>query len=75
MKATLEFNLPNDRENFELAVNSSYYYTVIFEMDQYLRSRIKYAEDDESDDTINAFQNARDKLHEFMAENGINLEL
>ena len=34
MKAILEFNLPEDKENFDLANNALNYYSALFEFDQ-----------------------------------------
>ena len=38
MKATLEFNLPEDKEDFDFATNGINYYSALVEFDQWLRS-------------------------------------
>jgi len=41
-KATLEFNLPEEREEYGYAVNGLQYYCVLFELYSWLRSQWKY---------------------------------
>ena len=74
MKAILEFNLPDDDHQFEMATKGSSFHSVLWEMDQYLRAKIKYAPDDMSEDTYKAFELCREQLHVFLNENNINLE-
>jgi hypothetical protein len=38
MKAILEFNLPEDKGEFDFANNAVNYYSALFEFDQWLRS-------------------------------------
>ena len=73
MKATLEFNLPEDQSDFDLAVNGAKAQLALWEMDQWLRSQTKYAPDDISEDTFKAFELCRERLREIVYENGINL--
>ena len=75
MKAKLEFNLPDDQQDFTLAVNAMNFWHVLWEMDQYLRSKTKYAPDDLSEDKYDAYQEVRDKLFELMSENNINFDM
>ena len=42
MKAILEFNLPEDKQEFNLATKASDWWYVCWQMDQYLRKRLKY---------------------------------
>jgi len=75
MKAILEFNLPEDQADFELANNGSKWWNVCWGMDQWLRQQYKYMPDEEySEDRYNAYIEARDKLREIMNENGVNLD-
>tara|TARA_R110000803_G_scaffold77614_1_gene142475 strand:- start:1 stop:228 length:228 start_codon:yes stop_codon:yes gene_type:complete len=73
MKAILEFNLPEDRVDFELASEGSKMYSVIWEMDQWLRTQTKYAPDSMSEEKYKAFDECREQLHEFLNEHYINL--
>ena len=75
MKAILEFNLPEDHIDFELAVNGAKAQSTLWEMDQWLRAQYKYMPDDEySKDKYETFEKCRDKLREIMFENGLKFE-
>ena len=71
MKAILKFNLPEERPEFELAVDASKWYSVCWDMDQYLRSETKYAPDDMPDEVYKTLKEIRDKLHEFLSQNDV----
>lgn len=73
MEAIIKFNLPEDEEDFQVAINGKKMYSVLWEMDQWLRSNTKYAPDSMSEDTYNAYQKSRDQLHEFM--NNVNISI
>ena len=75
MKATLEFNLPENQDDFELATKGGKWYSVVWDMDQWLRTQYKYMPDSEySKDKYDAYYEARQKLNEIMNDNGVNLE-
>ena len=75
MKAILEFNLPEDQIDFDLAVNGSKAQVALWEMDQWLRAQYKYMSDSEySEDKYNTFEKCRDQLREIMFENGLKFE-
>jgi hypothetical protein len=71
MKAILEFNLPEDKVEYDLANNAQNLHSTLWDMDQWLRSNIKYAPDTMSEDTFNAYQKCREQLREFMTENNV----
>jgi hypothetical protein len=73
MKANLEFNLPEDQESFDDAVNGWKWSHAMWQLDQFLRAKVKYASDEASEESINAFQDARDELHRILSEE--NLEM
>lgn len=75
MKATLEFNLPEDQQEFNLATKGSNWWNVCWDMDQWLRAQYKYMPDEKySKDKYDAYVEARDKLFELMSENGVSLD-
>ena len=75
MKAILEFNLPEDRDDFELATKGSKWYSVVWEMDQWLRSQYKYMPDSEYSEALyDHYYRTRQKLNEIINEHGINFE-
>ena len=75
MKAILEFNLPEENDEFDLAVNAVKWYSVCWELDQYLRSKTKYAPDSMPNEVYEALNETRDKLRELLIENNINFDL
>ena len=46
MKATLEFTLPEEREEFEMTNKAVDYYSQLHEIDNYLRSLLKHGDPD-----------------------------
>jgi len=73
MKATLEFNLPDDQEDFNIALDGSKWALSMWRLDQWLRSQIKHPSEGMSDDTYKAFEDARDQLYEILNENQLKL--
>ena len=66
MKAILEFNLPEDKEDFDFATNAVNYYSALCEFDQWLRSEYKYNGNE-------AMVPVREKLNEIINENNIKI--
>jgi len=76
MKAILEFNLPEDKDDFELATQGSRLHSVIWEMDQWLRAQYKYMSDEEySTDKYETYEKCRGKLRDLVIENKVDLEI
>lgn len=73
MKATLEFDLTLEHEQFEDACNGWKWSHAMWTLDQFLRAKTKYASDDAHEEAINAYQDARDELHRILNED--NLEM
>lgn len=68
-RAILTFSLPEEQEEFELAQSAGKLHTVLWELDQYLRSEIKYKE--HKGPHLRCLEELREKLHGLMAENGV----
>jgi hypothetical protein len=76
MKAILEFNLPEENPEFEMAVNASKMYSVLWQMDQWLRAQYKYMPDAEfSEAAYDAYEKSRQQLMNLMSEDGITFSL
>lgn len=75
MKAILEFNLPDDNQEFLLATKGLDFWSVLWELDQDLRAKTKYAPDDLPQDKYDAYQEVRDKLYELMSESNITFDM
>lgn len=56
MEATLKFNLPEEQEEFEIAVNGVDYHSFIFDFNNFLRGELKYKSDDKGEDYIKALE-------------------
>lgn len=74
MKAILEFNLPDDQDDFKLATNALNWYIVCWDLDQQLRAKTKYAPDDISQDKYDAYEEIRDLLREYMSNRGLSFD-
>ena len=73
MKAILEFDL-NDHDEMiahKRYLSSDSLCTVLYKIDQWLRDCVKYGDDEIKG---NHLQEARDKLYEYMDNEGINLD-
>jgi hypothetical protein len=75
MKATLEFNLPDDQDDFVLATSGLKFWSVLWELDQSLRSKTKYAPDSLPQDKYDAYQEIRDELRDLMMENNVSFDM
>lgn len=74
MKAILKFNLPDEQHEYAMATQGSAMHSVLWDMDQWLRSQTKYAPDDMSEDTYKAFELCREQLREFINNEGMNID-
>ncbi len=74
-KAILEFDLsePDDVSVHKRMIKSLDILLVLWDMDQYLRARLKY-EDNISEDEYKAVDAAREKLYELMNERSVSLD-
>jgi hypothetical protein len=73
MKATLEFNLPEEAQEFRTAINGWKFKSVLNEINDDLRSKIKW-QDDMPDEVRQALQAVRDDMYQRLSEHNINLE-
>jgi hypothetical protein len=73
MEAILKFNLPDDQEDFNIALDGGKWALSMWELNNWLRSQIKHPPEGMSDDTYKAFEDARDQLYEILNENQLRL--
>jgi len=66
MKATLEFNLPEDQEQFNVASKSMDWALLVWHIDEFMRNKIKYEQDRDG-----ALQLVRNELNFQMEEKGL----
>ena len=74
-KAILKFDLDEESNDFKLAVNAKEIMSVLWEVDQELRSKTKYASDSTSQETVDALISIRDFLRESMSDKGISFDM
>ena len=75
MKAILEFNLPEDQQDFDLATKGLKFWSVLYDLDQSLRTKTKYAPDSLPQDKYDAYQEMREELRELMSNNDISFDM
>jgi len=73
MRATLEFDLPEDRDAFRGACHAENFWCALFDMDQHLRGLQKYAPDLEEKE-MELVDKLREHLWEILREHNITLE-
>lgn len=74
MKAIIEFDLTEEREEFEETISAPRMRNCLWEMDQWLRSQYKYMGDEEyGDEKYDTFLKCIEKLLEILNENNISL--
>lgn len=71
MKAILEFNLPEEMHEHRMALQARDWMYVVSEMNEYLRSQIKYQ--GLTKEASEALQAARDNLINLCNDNNINI--
>jgi hypothetical protein len=66
MKAILEFNLPEDHEQYEDAINGRKWLRVCLELEQHLRGKTKHSPDSMSAEEYKALKDTREFLHRLL---------
>ena len=66
MKAILEFELPADKENFDVSAKGMDWALLVWHIDQFIRNKIKYEQDRDG-----VLQLVRNELRHKMEESGL----
>jgi hypothetical protein len=74
-KGIIEFNLDEELNDFKLATNAKEIMSVLWEVDQELRAKVKYASDSTSQETVLALMNIRNILRESMHNKSISFDM
>ena len=72
MKATIEYNLPDDQFEYDCAISSTRYWSALTEIKEELRAIWKYEELKENQ--FEMVERIREKFFEILTENEINLD-
>jgi hypothetical protein len=73
-KIVLEFDGIEDADDARTALDGIKWKVSMWQLDQWLRSQIKYAPDEQSEDTYQAFEECREKLRGILADNNLQLD-
>ena len=72
MEAILKFDLPEDKEEFEVASKAMDWSILAWDIDQYIRNRLKYQTEKLDTSSANKeLELLRNELHELMEDNGL----
>ena len=72
MKAILEFDLPTEQAEFNLATNGHHYQSVLYEIYMHLRNELKY-NDSLPDNCVEALEKVRDIMSDELLSRNIGL--
>ena len=70
-KVILEFNLPEEQEEFKTATSATDMSLTLWDFAQFLRQKIKYEELSESDYAV--YESVREKLYEIANEHNVEI--
>lgn len=73
-RATLSFNLPEESEEHLSSIQGADWKIAVWELDQYLRNKIKYADDNTPPLFTEALQMVRDELSSIVQSKNLSLE-
>lgn len=75
MKAILEFDLPEDKFEFDMAATAGKWAFAMWDLDQHLRSELKYGSDNWSEEKFQAYEELREKLREYLSNHGLSFDM
>ena len=73
MKAIIEFELPEDQEEYEKANNASKMYLALWDIKQLLRSKLKYNSDGLNDEQLEQWEAMRGDFFDILDNNDLKL--
>ena len=73
MKATIEFELPEDQDQYEIANNASKMYLALWDIKQLLRSKLKYNPDGLNDEQLTQWEIMQDEFYVILDNNDLKL--
>ena len=74
MKAIIEFKLPKDQDEYQMANNASKMYTALWEIRQLFRSKLKYNSDGLNDQQLEQWEAMRGEFFEILENNDLKLD-
>ncbi len=67
-KIIMEFNLPEDEDDYKMAAHGADFYFAIGDFDDYLREQIKYNSEKYSGKQYKLLEDIRDKFNEIISD-------
>ena len=74
MKAIIEFELPEDQEEYQMANNASKMYTALWDIRQLFRSKLKYNSDGLNDEQLDQWESMRGNFFDILDNNDLKLD-
>jgi hypothetical protein len=74
MKAIIEFKLPEDIEEYEMANNASKMYMALWDIKQLFRSKLKYNSDGLNDEQLEQWEAMRGEFFDILDNNDLKLD-
>ena len=74
MKAIIEFELPEDQDEYQMANDASKMYTALWEVRQLLRSKLKYNSDGLNDEQLEQWETMRGDFFDILDNNDLKLD-
>jgi hypothetical protein len=73
MKATIEFELPEDQDQYEIANNASKMYLALWDIKQLFRSKLKYNSDGLNDEQLTQWEIMQDEFYVILDNNDLKI--
>lgn len=73
MKAIIEFEFPDDQEQYQMANNASKMYLALWDIKQLLRSKLKYNPDGLNDEQLTQWEIMQDEFFEILDNNDLKI--
>ena len=74
MKAIIEFKLPKDKKEYEMANNANKMYTALWDIKQLFRSTLKYNPAGLNDEQLEQWEAMRGNFFEILDNNDLKLD-
>lgn len=74
MKAIIEFELPDDQEEYEMAVDAPKMYNALWQIKQLLRSKLKYNPDSLTDIELKQWEIIHDEFYGILDNKNLKLD-
>ena len=73
MKAIIEFEFPDDQEQYQMANDASKMYLALWDIKQLLRSKLKYNPDGLDDEQLTQWEIMQDEFYVILDNNDLKL--